>query len=91
MWSDCRPFVRCRSPKVWAYRCSRSSLNLPERTQAQATIEAEAKGYEAEIIRLQDELRTMYSEYQAKANTWPDAIRAQKETEIQQKDQGSRV
>ena len=63
-------------------------LNLPERTQAQATIEAEAKGYEAEIIRLQDELRTMYGEYQAKANTWPDAIRAQKETEIQQKDQG---
>ena len=40
------------------------------------------------MLRMQDELQTKYGEYQAKAATWPDAIRGQKEKELQALDQG---
>jgi len=63
-------------------------LSLPERVDAQQTIEAAAKEYETEMLRMQDELQTKYGEYQAKAATWPDAIRGQKEKELQALDQG---
>ena len=63
-------------------------LSLPERVDAQQTIEAAAKEYEGEMIRMQEELQTKYGEYQAKATTWPDAIRQQKEKELQALDQG---
>jgi outer membrane protein len=63
-------------------------LTLPERSDAQATIEAAASEYEAEVTRMQSELETKFAEYQAKAATWPDAIRQQKERELQQLDAG---
>ena len=63
-------------------------LSLPERVDAQQTIEAAAKEYEGEMIRMQEELQTKYGEYQSKAATWPDAIRQQKEKELQALDQG---
>jgi len=63
-------------------------LSLPERVDAQQTIEAAAKEYEGEMIRMQEELKTKYGEYQAKTATWPDAIRQQKEKELQALDQG---
>ena len=47
-------------------------LNLPERADAQVQIE----------------LQTKYGEYQEKAATWPDAIRQQKERELQTLDAG---
>lgn len=63
-------------------------LNLPERVEAQVTIESAANEYKAEIVRMEGELQTKYTEYQAKAATWPDAIREQKERELQSIDQG---
>ena len=51
-------------------------LSLPERAEAQASIESAA------------ELETKFADYQAKASTWPDAIRQQKERELQQLDAG---
>lgn len=63
-------------------------LNLPERAEAQASIESTAKEFEQEMMRMQDELQTKYAEYQAKADTWPTAIRESKEREIQALDQG---
>ena len=62
--------------------------SLPETVDAQQTIEAAAQEYEGEMIRMQEELQTKYGEYQAKAATWPDAIRQQKEKELQALDQG---
>jgi outer membrane protein len=63
-------------------------LNLPERESAQAQIEARAGEYEQEVARMQQELQTKFGEYQQKAETWPDAIRQQKERELQALDQG---
>lgn len=63
-------------------------LTLPERAEAQATIEAAAAEYESEVTRMQGELETKFADYQAKAATWPDAIRQQKERELQQLDAG---
>lgn len=63
-------------------------LNLPERAEAQVTIESAAKEYETEMVRMQTELQTKYAEYQEKAATWPDAIRQQKERELQALDAG---
>jgi outer membrane protein len=37
---------------------------------------------------MQSELETKFGEYQTKAATWPDAIRQQKEVELQRLDQG---
>jgi outer membrane protein len=54
-------------------------LSLPERADAE---------YEGELTRMQSELETKFGEYQAKVATWPDAIRQQKERELQQLDQG---
>jgi outer membrane protein len=63
-------------------------LNLPERVEAQSTIESAAREYETEMIRMQEDLQTKYAEYQAKAGTWPAAILEQKERELQSIDQG---
>jgi outer membrane protein len=63
-------------------------LSMPERTDAQTTIEARAAEYEAEIARMQQDLQTKFAEYQAKGETWPDAIRQQTERELQSLDQG---
>jgi outer membrane protein len=37
---------------------------------------------------MQQDLQTKFAEYQAKGETWPDAIRQQKERELQSLDQG---
>lgn len=63
-------------------------LNLPERSEAQATIEARAAEYEMELARMQQEFQTKYAEYQSKGSTWPAAILEQKERELQALDQG---
>ena len=63
-------------------------LSMPERADAQTTIEARAAEYEAEIGRMQQDLQTKFAEYQAKGETWPDAIRQQKGRELQSLDQG---
>jgi len=63
-------------------------MTLPERAEAQASIEAAAAEYETEVSRMQSELETKFADYQAKAATWPDAIRQQKERELQQLDAG---
>lgn len=63
-------------------------LALPERATAQATIESQATQYEEELKRMQGEMQTKYAEYQQKAATWPDAIRTQKERELQGMDAG---
>ena len=42
-------------------------LNLPERSEAQATIEARAAEYEGELARMQQEFQTKYAEYQSKS------------------------
>ena len=63
-------------------------LTLPESAEAQTSIEAAAAEYETEVSRMQSELETKFADYQAKAATWPDAIRQQKERELQQLDAG---
>jgi Skp family chaperone for outer membrane proteins len=63
-------------------------LNLPERAAAQTSIETSAMEFEKEMTRMQEDLQTKYAEYQAKAETWPAAIRESKEREIQSLDQG---
>ena len=63
-------------------------LTLPERAEAQASIEAAAAEYETEVSRMQSELETKFADYQAKAATWPDAIRQQKERELKQLEAG---
>jgi outer membrane protein len=59
-------------------------LNLPERAEAQASIESTAM----EMTRMQEDLQNKYAEYQAKAESWPAAIRESKEREIQGLDRG---
>lgn len=63
-------------------------LSLPERAEAQTSIESTAMEFEKEMISMQEELQTKYGEYQAKAESWPVAIRENKEREIQGLDQG---
>ena len=62
-------------------------MNLPERAQAQVVIESQAAEYQAEVARMQEDLQTKFAEYQAKSETWPAAIREQKERELQGLDQ----
>ena len=63
-------------------------MNLPERAQAQGVIESQAAEYQAEVARMQEDLQTKFAEYQAKSETWPAALREQKERELQGLDQG---
>tara|TARA_B110000285_G_scaffold235260_1_gene315930 strand:+ start:1285 stop:1782 length:498 start_codon:yes stop_codon:yes gene_type:complete len=63
-------------------------MEMPERTTAQGTIEAQAGEYEAEMMRMQQDLQLKFGEYQEKGETWPAAIRQQKERELQALDQG---
>ena len=62
--------------------------SLPEIADIQLTIEATAKEYRAEIAEMEEDLYNKQVEYQSKAATWPDAIRTQKEKEIQALGQG---
>ena len=55
---------------------------MPERNSIQSEIEGAAAQYEQEIVRMQGELEGKVAEYQQKAESWPAAIRAQKEQEI---------
>jgi outer membrane protein len=63
-------------------------LDLPERIDAQVAIESRAAEYEAEMANMQTQLQSKLQEYQSKAETWPAAIRQQKERELQALDQG---
>lgn len=63
-------------------------MELPERVDAQSAIESRASEYEAEMTSMQQQLQTKLQEYQSKAETWPAAIRQQKERELQALDQG---
>ncbi len=63
-------------------------MSMPERAEAQATIESQAAEYESEMMRMQEDLQLKFGEYQAKGETWPQAIREQKERELQALDQG---
>ncbi len=62
--------------------------SLPEIADIQLTIEATAKEYRDEIADMEEDLYNKQVEYQSKAATWPDAIRTQKEKEIQALGQG---
>jgi|TARA_B110000093_G_scaffold139072_1_gene149318 outer membrane protein len=46
-------------------------------------LQTAAQVYEAQIQSMQADLQTKNTEYQAKAATWPEAIRAQKEKDMQ--------
>ena len=62
--------------------------SMPERNTIQSEIEGAAAQYEQEIVRMQGELEAKVAEYQQKAESWPTAIRAQKEQDITQDQQG---
>ena len=62
--------------------------SMPERNSIQTEIEGAAAQYEQEIVRMQGDLEAKVAEYQQKAESWPAAIRAQKEQEITQDQQG---
>ena len=61
---------------------------MPERNSIQSEIEEAASQYEQEIVRMQGELEGKVAEYQQKAESWPAAIRAQKEQDITMGQQG---
>ena len=61
---------------------------MPERTSIQTEIETAASQFEQEIVRMQGDLEAKVGEYQQQAESWPAAIRAQKEQEITQDQQG---
>lgn len=61
---------------------------MPERENIQTEIEGAAAQYEQEIVRMQGELEAKLTEYQQKAESWPTAIRTQKEQDITQDQQG---
>jgi outer membrane protein len=63
-------------------------LQLPERVTAKSTIESRAAEYETAMASMQQELQTKFADYQAKAESWPPAIRQQKERELQGLDEG---
>lgn len=63
-------------------------MDLPERNDAQSAIESRAAEYEMEMTSMQQQLQSKLQEYQSKAETWPAAIRQQKERELQALDQG---
>ena len=62
--------------------------SMPERNSIQTEIEGAAAQYEQEIVRMQGDFEAKVAEYQQKAESWPAAIRAQKEQEITQDRQG---
>ena len=61
---------------------------MPERENIQNEIEGAASQYEQEIVRMQGDLEAKVAEYQQKAESWPAAIRAQKEQDITMGQQG---
>ncbi len=61
---------------------------MPERNSIQSEIEGAAAQYEQEILRMQGEMEAKIAEYQQKAESWPAAIRTQKEQEITTDQQG---
>lgn len=78
---------------AWAQKLGHVSseeilLLLPERATAKTTIETRAAEYETAMASMQQELQTKFADYQAKAESWPPAIRQQKERELQGLDEG---
>jgi outer membrane protein len=61
---------------------------MPERNSIQTEIETSAAQFEEEIVRMQGELEGKVAEYQQKAESWPAAIRTQKEQDITMGQQG---
>ena len=61
---------------------------MPEGKNIQSEIESAAAQYQQEIGRMETSLQNKVVEYQQKAESWPAAIRAQKEQEITQDQQG---
>jgi outer membrane protein len=62
--------------------------SMPERLTVQAQIEEQANMYEQELLKMQGSFETDYREYIDKAESWPAAIRQQKESELQQDQAG---
>ena len=56
--------------------------SMPERNNIQTEIESAAGEYEQEILRMQGDLEGKVAEYQQKAESWPVAIRSQKEQDL---------
>jgi outer membrane protein len=78
---------------AWAQKLGHVSseeilLLLPERATAKSTIETRAAEYETAMASMQQEFQMKYADFQAKAESWPPAIRQQKERELQGLDQG---
>jgi outer membrane protein len=62
--------------------------NMPESAEAQAEIESLAAEFQAELTRMQQELQTKLADYQSKSATLPNAMKQQRERELQSLDQG---
>lgn len=63
-------------------------LNLPERSDAEVKLQSTAQEFDNQLVSMQSDLQNKYQGYQENAATWPDALREQKEREIQALDQG---
>lgn len=59
-------------------------LAMPERDGAEKQITARATEYESELNAMKAEFDTKYQEYVDKGQTWPAAIRQQKERDLTQ-------
>lgn len=55
---------------------------LPESKAAQESVQDYAKQLEQQVIAMQSELQTKYTEYQEKAKDLPELVRASKEKEL---------
>ena len=85
----CSPISRLVKEARFGHIDTQSLLeSMPERNSIQTEIEGAAAQYEQEIVRMQGELEAKVAEYQQKAESWPTAIRAQKEQDITQDQQG---
>ena len=63
-------------------------MNMSVLADIEVKLQTAAQEYQAHIQSMEIDLKTKYTEYQAKAATWPPAILEQKEREIQALDQG---
>lgn len=57
---------------------------MPEYTTAQTEIQAQAKLYEDELKRMQDELKTKMEDYQKNEATMVDAIKQRRQQELEE-------
>jgi len=60
-------------------------LSMPDRATAEATIQKQAGEFDNLLKEMQTELTTLTQEFEAKNQTWPDAIRNTKYTAIMNK------